>query len=287
MTWLLPTNDVLWSRLHGLDGQTASYVAEDATGVSVLQNKADSPGVWSLSANGKVQSQLPFGGVHSKLGVLPVTLHARPQNVAIIGLGSGDTAWAAGCVPELKKLRVFEILTSELAVLQQATAHNDLPQLKSFLDDQRFQIDGEDARFRLMTSPEEYDIIEADAIRPMVRTQAIFYSEEFFRLCAMRLRSGGFMCSWSPTTGTYATFCKAFPHVVEIDGGSILIGSRDPIQLDLPAWKQRLEAADVQQYLGEQVLRECLLSIDTARAADPSRVPPWVNTDLAPFDEFH
>ena len=46
--------------------------------------------------NGKGNSWLPFGGVHTVLGALPVMIHPAPRQVAVVGLGSGDTAWAAG-----------------------------------------------------------------------------------------------------------------------------------------------------------------------------------------------
>ncbi len=282
-----PSNDSIWARLHGLTDQSNGFIAEDVTGVSVLQRPTESSEVWSLLANGKLQSNLPFGGIHSKLGVLPVILHPQPQKAAIIGLGSGDTAWAAGCDPQLKELRVFEILTSEIRVLHDASTQATLGQLKRFLDDTRFRIDGDDARYKLMTSSDTYDIIEADAIRPNGAYAGYLYSEEFFRLCASRLRPGGLMCSWSPTPGTYATFCKAFPHVVEFDGGNVLIGSREPIAIDLPKWKQRLEDPRVREYLGEKVQAECLSSLETAQPAVPGPNASWINTDLFPFDEFH
>ena len=49
------------------------------------------------------------------------------------------------------------------------------------------------------------------------------------------------MCTWSPTPRVRATFRTVFPHVLDVDSGVILIGSRYPIQLDLPAWEARLD----------------------------------------------
>ena len=33
-----------------------------------------------------------------------------------------------------------------------------------------------------------------------------------------------------------------FPHVLDVDSGVILIGSRYPIQIDVPAWEARLRS---------------------------------------------
>ncbi|MBL8817150.1 MAG: hypothetical protein JNL58_14065 [Planctomyces sp.] len=99
----IPTNSALWVRLHGQSGSSEIRIAEDMTGISALTPKANSQNWW-IWANGKTQSLLPYGGFHTKLGVLPVTLVPDAGSVAIIGLGSGDTAWAAACRTTTKQM---------------------------------------------------------------------------------------------------------------------------------------------------------------------------------------
>ncbi len=280
----VPGNDQLWLRLHGQPASGGALISEDVTGVCMLAQQAGSDRWW-LWASGKTQSLLPFGGFHAKLGAIPVTLHENPESVAIIGLGSGDTAWAAGCRSETKALRVFEICTPEIDLLTTSFARSKWPQLDSFLDDPRVTIDGIDARFALMTEDTTYDIIEADAIRHHGAFAGYLYSIEFFHLCRKRLKPGGYMCSWSPTPLVLTTFRLAFPHVVEMENGLLLIGSNDPIELDLRAWEARLQGTS--GYLPEPILQDCLNSLPGARQA--SRVAPdsFTNTDLFPFDEFN
>jgi spermidine synthase len=91
---LLPAPQALWQRLHGGEGAATSY-GEDAAGVvALLPDTADQ---WHMLVNGRLISDLPVGGMHSQLGAIPAIVHPAPRAIAIIGLGSGDTAWAAGC----------------------------------------------------------------------------------------------------------------------------------------------------------------------------------------------
>lgn len=281
---LVPGNDQFWLRLHGQSRQAEAKIAEDVTGVCMLAPRADS-GQWWLWASGKTQSLLPFGGFHAKLGAIPVTLHAAPRSVAIIGLGSGDTAWAAGCRPETESVRVFEICTPEIELLSSRFARGQWPQLDSFLNDPRVSIQGVDARFALMTEDTAYDIIEADAIRHHGAFAGYLYSLEFFQLCSRRLKPGGFMCSWSPTPTVNTTFRRAFPHVLELEGGLLLIGSNEPIETDVAQWEVRLRAAT--SYLSSGVVEDCLRSIAGARSSAPVAKDSFTNTDLFPFDEFN
>ncbi len=284
MAFLLPSSDTLWMRLHGQQPADGALFAEDVTGVSALTPQRNSSSWW-MWANGKTQSLLPFGGFHSKLGIFPVTLHQSPKSVAIIGLGSGDTAWAAACRDETENVRIFEICTPEVKLLQHPFSLEKWPQVAQLLNDRRIRIDGRDARFVLMTEAEQYDVIEADAIRPAGSYAGYLYSLEFFQLCSKRLRPGGYMCSWSPTPLTHSTFRRAFPFVAEMEDGLLLIGSNDPIHLDLEGWKARLES--IEKYTGAHMVGECIRSTQSAKLLPDPNPGDWVNTDLFPFDEFN
>ena len=91
------------------------------------------------------------------------------------------------------------------------------------------------------------------------------------------------MCTWAPTERVKATFRTVFPHVLEAEGGVILIGSEYPLQMDLGAWLARLEASA--SYLGE---RRAQLTAQRLRSLTPATAPIEVlpNRDLFPRDEF-
>ena len=46
-------------------------------------------------STGKGNSWLPYGSGHTLLGAMPAIVHPAPLDVAVVGLGSGDTAWAS------------------------------------------------------------------------------------------------------------------------------------------------------------------------------------------------
>jgi predicted membrane-bound spermidine synthase len=281
LAWLLPAPEALWQRLHGGE-RGVSYFGEDASGVIALT--PDPGDRWRMSVNGRSISALPFGGMHSQLGAIPSVIHPAPRSVAIIGLGSGDTAWAAGCRSPTQSVTVFEICAPQLALLRRLADVNPPAKLRRFLRDKRFSIVFADGRNALERDNARYDVIETDATFPYSAYSGNLYSAEFFQACARRLNPGGVMCTWAPTPRVYATFCRAFPHVMALAGGAFLVGSNEPLMVDVPGWRARLVEPSTFGYLGEDLFHEVLDRLETAKAANPPDLEP--NRDLFPRDEF-
>ena len=193
----LPGQEALWRRLNGLSPAEEALVEEDASSVVTVAREDDAR--WRLSINGKGNSWLPFGGVHTVLGSLPAIIHPAPREVALIGLGSGDTAWAAGCRRETKRLTVFEISSPQPRILARLAGMTPLPDLDTLLADPRLRLVVADGRHEISSDETRYDLIEVDALRPQSAGSGNLYSVEFFRACAERLNPGGLMCTWSPT----------------------------------------------------------------------------------------
>jgi hypothetical protein len=280
----LPSESRLWRRLHGVDTGPA-FLDEDATSVVAL---TPDPGVWRLSVNGTWNSSIPYGGVHTWLGAIPAIVHAAPLDVAIIGLGSGDTAWAAACRSETRLARVFEICSPQLRLLHSLAAlAAPHPKLEGFLRDSRVRMITADGRHAVHSGTALYDVIEVDALRPYHASSGNLYSLQFFERCARKLKPGGIMCSWGPTTRTYATFVRAFPHVLDVNKGQILLGSNEPVPLDLPGWLERLHSAPVSRYLGAEITGQIRERLATTRPAVREAVlESDINHDMFPRDEF-
>ena len=106
---------------------------------------------------------------------------------------------------------------------------------------------------------------------------------EFFELCARRLKPGGVVCTWAPTPRIAATFARVFPQAVDV--GGILVGSLDPLPLDITTWTDRAQAPEVREYLGRHAARGVLRALRGARRIGPDR-DRSVNRDLYPRDEL-
>ena len=284
----LPGDQALWRRLHGMADGDRAVASEDATGVILLSEHDD--GLRRVWVNGRHHSVLPFGGIHTALGAAPAAIHPAPAEVAIIGLGSGDTAWAAGFRrPETQRLTTFEICAPQLGLLRGVAYGPDPPaKLRRFLEDERLVIRLADGRNALLRGDERYDLIEMDALYPSSPYSGNLYSLEFYRLCASRLRRGGLMCTWAPTARVHASFLEAFPHVLELDEGRILVGGADPIAIDVHAWQARLTGPAAIAYLGQPRVNELLELLRRARpAVRRPFAPENVNLDLFPRDEMN
>jgi spermidine synthase len=282
----LPSGDVLWARLHGATPGSA-LIAEDATGLAALTPRGEG---WRVWINGRSFSTIPFGGLHTTLGAIPAVVHPSPRSVAIIGLGSGDTASAVACRgAATERITVFEICGPNLALLRRARDIGRAPaDLVRFLDDPRVTHVVADGRSSLHNGSALFDVIEIDALWPANAYSGNVYSTEFFALCARRLATGGLMCSWAPTTRVRNSFRHAFRHVLLLAGGQVLLGGNEPIPVDRAAWEARLAQPGVRAQLGgAEAAGAVLEALADARVMDEAPASAReLNLDLYPRDEF-
>jgi spermidine synthase len=277
----IPGGDRLWRRLHGVPArEPLVFFDEDAT--SVVGLTPDGSG-WRLSVNGKGNSWIPYGDGHTLLGAVPATVHPAPRDVAVVGLGSGDTAWAAAWRAETRSLTVFEISAPQPRVLWRLVGLRDAPDVRRLLEDPRLRIRIQDGRKALEAESRTYDLIEADATWPETAGSGNLYSVEFFQAAARRLKPGGLMCTWAPTPRANASFRAVFPYVLADEDDEILVGSREPFAGGPETWASR--AAASAGYLGPERAREVEEAVSRLRpGTGPFGVEP--DRDLFPRDEY-
>ena len=145
----------------------------------------------------------------------------------------------------------------------------------------------DDGRHALARGEERYDVIEADALWPYAAYSGNLYSVEFFRECAGRLGPGGLMCTWAPTPRVVASFRAAFPHVAGPGTRAFLLGSNEPIPIELDAWRARLASFGVASRLGAERTEDILHALGRIRVIEGSPEEGVdLNHDLYPRDEF-
>ena len=277
-----PDNKALWLRLHGDPDPADSFFEEDAASVAAFTPRGR--GAYTLWINGRSISWIPFGSIHTVMGAVPALVHPDPKDVAIIGLGSGDTAWAVGLRKETSRIMVFEIATSQPKLLARMRQAKGMDRLDQFLSDPRVHVIKDDGRRRLGADGVKYDIIEADALYPDSGLSGNLYSVEFFELASRALKPGGIMATWAPTARTQTSAQRAFPYAIKMD--NLLVLSNEPVALDRDVWKARLDSDPTRAYLGDAQLGPIHRALDAAvypEAVDPAHE---FNEDLQPRDEF-
>jgi spermidine synthase len=279
---VFPTNDQLWLRLHGAPRADASYVEEDAATVTALTPKR---GGYNMAINGRAESWLPYGYLHTVIGGLPAIVHSAPEEVAVIGLGSGDTAWSAACRAETRRATVFEIASNQPRLLWRVADEPRMRKLRDFLTDPRVEIVKDDGRRRLRAEARQYDIIVADSVDPDLSLATYIFSVEHYSLVRDRLKPGGLCCVYARTPRIRAAIQRVFPFAVAL-GEDLRIASMDPIPIDKAAWTARLQSPRIVDYIGSARTRLIAEYIEMARPGPPQPPDAEVNRDLLPLDEF-
>jgi spermidine synthase len=288
----MPDAPSLWGRLHGAAPRWILF-GEDDSGTSVLKivpgNVQRNDAV--VFVNGVGQSWIPYGGIHTVLGALPAFIHPNPRAAAVIGLGSGDTLFGVAGRRELERITCIEIIRPQLETLKQLHRAQPYYGLHTILTDGRIDHVYGDGRLHVMRAGGRYDLIEADALRPMSAYAGNLYSDAYFGLLRDRLAPGGLAVSWSPTARVHNTFVKVFPHVLSY--GDIVIGSNRPIGLHPARIRERLADPDVQAHFrssGVDILALLAPYLDRAPhmfgPSDDRMKLQDINTDLFPKDEL-
>jgi spermidine synthase len=299
-TVVFPNNKSLWAALHAVNPQAYFQVVEDSTSVAAIAEHsqreiAETNGHGKLLASGQVQANFPYLHIHGLLGSTPALLHPNPQQIMIIGLGSGGTPHTVGVNPLTKKIKIIELLGAELPVLQQYSQRPAGKALKHLFQDPRYEIIVGDGRRELTISKEKFDIIEADAIQPWRSRAGMLYSQEFFQQVQAHLKPGGFFVQWDVGAGAQQTMQSVFPYVVKVGMAKnlwILIGSDTLISFDKPLLLQRLKDPQVVNFLQQAEIDPVKVRQDIRQAyvrqfPPQAKKPQPYNTDLFPRGEYY
>ena len=234
------------------------------------------------------QSWLPYRGVHTALGALPALLHPQPEEIALIGLASGDTLFAIGGSPSTRTIDSLEIMAPQLPALERLAQLGRYPALQMLLADSRVRHLNVDGRTYLRRTRRRFDIVEADPLLPQSASAGNLYSVEYFRLLKDCLKSGGLAVTWLPTTRTRDTFASVFPYVLQF--GDIGIGSLSRIAYDPATLRARIASPFTNAYFARGGIDlAATLAPYLAARPEASLAPGYwsdLNRDLFPMDEF-
>lgn len=231
-------------------GQRLVWMADDAqTTVSVQQ--ADDALVLYVDGQHQANTTPEMVAYHRLLGTLPVAVHPDPRSALVIGLGGGVSPGAMSRAPGID-ITVVE-LSAEVVEGARflADANHDV------VDRPNVDIRVDDGRNHLLLTDERYDVITADVIPPTHAGAGKLWSVEYWELTRDALAPGGVMVQWAEQKNArdyrmiVRSFLSVFPHVTAWAGGSMLVGSNEPITVDPAAVQARLADPAWQPVLGE------------------------------------
>lgn len=241
------------------------FYQEDAqTTVSVKKDKFKQ---LFLQQNGKTDSASREDECTQRLlAHIPMLLHANPQRVMVLGLGSGTTLGAAEKYP-IKQLDCLEISPAVLRACSRFFAEVN----GHSLDDPRLRIIIGDGRQHLTLTDQKYDLIISQPSSPWIAGMSDLLTREFFKLCRERLTDFGLCCIWLQTCNldlassksVVKAFGQIFPSISVWEARPgidyLLIGSGHELKLDYQL---------IEQKMADESLKAELKAVGLGRPAD-------------------
>lgn len=173
--------------LYYRDGSTASISVVKDRGISLIAtNGKPDAGVKDLSGPPAADEITMV-----MIGAMALSMHPSPQDVAVIGWGSGLTTHTLLGSDEPKRVDTIEI---ERAMWEGAKAL--APNNARAYTDPRSAVHFEDAREFFARGQRKYDVIASEPSNPWVSGVASLFTQEFYRGVKRSLKPGGVLIQW-------------------------------------------------------------------------------------------
>lgn len=182
----------------------------------------------------------------------PLLVHAKPDDVVQIGYGSGETC-GIGLDFGVARYSIVDICPGVF----KAGRFFDEINRKSYADPNLRKIIMDGKNF-VKLADETFDVIMNDSTYPGTTGSSALYTYDHFRECSDRLKPGGVLSCWVPLDlrledfrMIVRSFQAAVPHcslwMVNncLNKHAVLLGTREPMRLDLRRIKAILERPDI------------------------------------------
>ncbi|HEY3323808.1 MAG TPA: fused MFS/spermidine synthase [Planctomycetota bacterium] len=249
--------------------------------VSVTMSEMQGEKVTSLRVGGKPDASAPGDmATQVSLTLVPEILHRRgPEDVLVIGLGSGVSAGTALAMPSVKRVDVVEMSPQVVEASWYFREHNKLTYsvpssgapdaarlngapFHTWIDTPKVNVVINDGRNHLLLSSRKYDIIASEPSNPWISGIGNLFTVEAFKLCRQRLRDDGIMCQWIHGYGleqwhvcsVIRSFGQVFEHVQLWECGAqdyLLIGSAAPLDTNVKNLCARMKLGGTPKWLDE------------------------------------
>lgn len=230
------------------------------------------------------------------VGHLPMMLHPNPENVLVVGFGSGVSIGAVSLY-DTKLVECVELIPE---VLESGVAFKDYNH--DVLNNPNVKIIVQDAKTHLQTTPYQYDVIVSEPTNPWVVGVAGLFTIEYMETTKRKLRPGGLFVQWIQSyeimdesfLSILRTFHEAYPYstLFNLSATDVaLVGSMEPFDPDFRRMEEIVEgpafAADLKRF-GIRGLLPILASQMVAknRTPGPYALLGPINSDFFPTLEY-
>jgi spermidine synthase len=211
-------------------------------GAQTAVSVAERDGARMLFLDGLLQASDAAEMVHAHrtIGHLAMLLHPNPRRVLVVGMGGGATP---GAISQHQGAHVQIVeLSDSVARASAQFAHINYdvlnrPNVSLRLDDGRSFLKYDDRRF---------DVITADMIQASQAGGGNLYSREYFALVRRALAPGGLFVQWNGERPAHhyklimRTFLSVFPDASAWANGALMVGTLEPLALDLSRLHDRV-----------------------------------------------
>lgn len=183
-----------------LDRDVKIIYYKDGKTTSVSTRLYEDSQVISIATNGKTDASImmnpnnlpaPDEPTMILAGVLPLALHDKPENIGVIGFGSGLTTHTFLGDGRVKKVDTIEI---EEAMVEGAKAYGH--RVERAYNDPRSNIIIDDAKSYFSGQKAKYDIIISEPSNPWISGIGALFAKEFYEFVPRHLNDDGLFVQW-------------------------------------------------------------------------------------------
>lgn len=226
--------------------------------ITVTRDRVSSNKDLYISTNGIIDGSSHYDMPTQRLSAhLPMLLHKEPENICVIGMGTGCTAGSAALYPD-SRVTVVEIEEAMVEGARFFRDHNN-----AVHENPNVEIRITDARLFLNLHPQTFDVIISEPSNPWLAGTSDLFTRQFYQIVARALCPKGLFCQWVQLYGMSVvnlqvmirTFASVFPYVYlastipETD--ILLLGALHPIHFDPEMIQRRMMRKEIQQDLSD------------------------------------
>lgn len=231
--------------------------------------QVDSDGI-GITTNGKVDALIRTGEIASQddytmilSGVLPMMLHPKAENVAVIGIGSGRSTHALLMNPKLKSVDTIEI---ESAMVEGARQFGGLTE-RAF-SDPRSHIHIDDAKTYFARHQKKYDFIVSEPSNPWVSGVSSLFSLEFYGQVKKYIAPNGYLVQWLQLYEINIPLVATVMNALSVEFNDYVIYATDDSDILIVASPSGTVPALSEWVFDEPELKKMLGYINVASVAD-------------------